>query len=148
MRHVAETDDLPKNLSAAAHLIHGSSEERFTITYCPGKLTRREIESVGYQYAELETMLRRYSPTVLCDGWNVLARRRADLLRQQPCTRPLGPQVPLSRLTNEVPHGRLSLHESSDKMASPKKWPLQGLAEPLRHLHRGDAQSQSAEYAL
>jgi hypothetical protein len=73
MRYVAETDDLPKNLSAAAHLIHGSSEERFTITYCLGKLTRGEIESVGYQYAELETMLRRYSPKSLRDGWNVLA---------------------------------------------------------------------------
>ena len=72
MRFVEETDDLPKNLSAAAHLIHGSSEKRFTITYCPGKLSRDEIESVGYQYAELETMLRRYDPKTLRDGWNVL----------------------------------------------------------------------------
>jgi nickel-dependent lactate racemase len=72
MRFVEQTDDLPKNLSAAAHLIHGSSEGRFTITYCPGKLTREEIESVGYRYAELEPMLRRYDPKVLRDGWNVL----------------------------------------------------------------------------
>ena len=72
MRFVEQTDDLPKNLSAAAHLIHGSSERRFTITYCPGKLTREEIESVGYHYAELEPMLRRYDPKVLRDGWNVL----------------------------------------------------------------------------
>ena len=54
MRFVEQTDDLPKNLSAAAHLIHGSSEGRFTITYCPGKLSREEIESVGYRYADLE----------------------------------------------------------------------------------------------
>ena len=72
MRFVEQTDDLPKNLSAAAHLIHGSSEGRFTITYCPGKLSREEIESVGYRYAELEPMLRRYDPKVLRDGWNVL----------------------------------------------------------------------------
>jgi nickel-dependent lactate racemase len=72
MRFVEQTDDLPKNLSAAAHLIHGSSERRFTITYCPGKLTREEIESVGYRYAELEPMLRRYDPKVLREGWNVL----------------------------------------------------------------------------
>ena len=50
------------NLSAAAHLIHGSSEGRFTITYCPGKLSREEIESVGYRYADLTPMLRRYDP--------------------------------------------------------------------------------------
>ena len=72
MRFVEQTDDLPKNLSAAAHLIHGSSEGRFTITYCPGRLSREEIESVGYQYAELETMLGRYDPASLRDGWNVL----------------------------------------------------------------------------
>ena len=72
MRFVEQTDDMPKNLSAAAHLIHGSSEGRFTITYCPGKLTREEIESVGYRYAELEPMLARYNPKALRDGWNTL----------------------------------------------------------------------------
>lgn len=72
MGFVENTDDLPKNLSAAAHLIHGSSEGRFTITYCPGKLSREEIESVGYRFDELEPMLRRYDPKTLRDGWNVL----------------------------------------------------------------------------
>ena len=72
MRFVEQTDDLPKNLSAAAHLIHGSSEGRFAITYCPGKLSREEIESVGYRYADLPPMLRRYDPKTLRDGWNVL----------------------------------------------------------------------------
>ncbi|MEN6367503.1 MAG: D-mannonate epimerase [Thermoguttaceae bacterium] len=75
MRFVRETDDLPRNLSAAAHLIHGSSEGRFTITYCPGKLSREEIESVGYRYGELEPMLRRYDPKQLRDGWNTLPDR-------------------------------------------------------------------------
>ena len=72
MHLVATTEDLPKNLSAAAHLIHGSSEGRFTITYCPGKLTRQEVESVGYRYADLKTMLARYNPAVLKTGWNTL----------------------------------------------------------------------------
>ncbi len=72
MRFVEETDDLPNNLSAAAHMIHGSSEKRFTVTYCPGKLSREEIESVGYQYADLPTMLRRYDPKSLHDGFNTL----------------------------------------------------------------------------
>jgi nickel-dependent lactate racemase len=72
MKHVAETDDLPKNLSAAAHLIHGSSEQRFRIVYCPGHLSRAEIEGVGYCYADLPAMLARYNPATLRDGWNVL----------------------------------------------------------------------------
>ena len=70
MKIVRQTDDLPGNLSAAAHLIHGSSEGRFRITYCPGKLTREEIEGVGYEYAELAEMQSRYDPAVLKDGWN------------------------------------------------------------------------------
>ena len=72
MRFVDQTDDLPKNLSAASHLIHGSPEGRFTVTYCPGKLSREEIESVGYQYGDVNAMLQRYDPKVLRDGWNTL----------------------------------------------------------------------------
>ena len=72
MRFVEQTDDLPKNLSAAAHLIHGSSEGRFTITYCPGKLSREEIESVGYRYADLAADAPALHPKTLRDGWNVL----------------------------------------------------------------------------
>lgn len=65
--------ELGDNLSAAAHLIHGSSEGRFSITYCPGGgLTREEIESVNFRYADLNKMLRRYSPETLRDGMNVL----------------------------------------------------------------------------
>jgi nickel-dependent lactate racemase len=72
MKLVAETEDLPNNLSAAAHLIHGSSEGRFQITYCPGHLTREEIESVGYCYADLAAMLDRYGPATRRDGWATL----------------------------------------------------------------------------
>jgi hypothetical protein len=64
--------ELQDNLGAAAHLIHGSSEGRFGITYCPGHLTRQEIEGVNFRYADLATMLRRYDPAKLKDGWNVL----------------------------------------------------------------------------
>ena len=70
MKFVQETDDLPKNLSAAAHLIHGSSEGRFRITYCPGELSREEIEGVGYQYGDLAQMQAKYDPGQLTDGWN------------------------------------------------------------------------------
>ena len=64
--------ELAANLSAAAHLIHGSSEGRFGIRYCPGHLTREEIEGVGYAYGELGEYARRYDPAVLQDGWNVV----------------------------------------------------------------------------
>ena len=64
--------ELQNNLSAAAHFIHGSSEGRFNITYCPGQLTRQEIESVNFQYADLKQMTHRYDPAKLKDGWNTM----------------------------------------------------------------------------
>jgi nickel-dependent lactate racemase len=70
---VKENEDLRENLSAAAHLIHGSSEDRFKVIYCPGKLAKEEIESVNFSYAELSDMLKRYDPTKLQDGFNTLA---------------------------------------------------------------------------
>ena len=72
LQAVRDNDELQQNLSAAAHLIHGSSEERFRITYCPGHLTREEIEGVNFAYAELGPMIQRYSPERLKDGWNTL----------------------------------------------------------------------------
>lgn len=65
-----ENEDLQKNLSAAAHLIHGSSEGRFSITYCPRHLTRKETESVNFRYQDLDEMQKRYDPAVLTDGFN------------------------------------------------------------------------------
>ena len=70
---VQEAEDLRNNLSAAAHLIHGSSEDRFSITYCPGHLTRQEIESVNFRYADLNEMTKRYNPETLKDGFNTLS---------------------------------------------------------------------------
>jgi nickel-dependent lactate racemase len=67
-----KNDDLKNNLSAAAHLIHGSSENRFSITYCPGHLTKEEIESVNYKYADLEEMTKKYDPGQLKDGFNMM----------------------------------------------------------------------------
>jgi hypothetical protein len=64
--------DLAADLSAAAHLIHGSSEGRFTVTYCPGSLTRKEIESVGFRYGDLASMSARYDPAKLRPGYNTV----------------------------------------------------------------------------
>ncbi len=65
--------DLQQNLSAAAHLIHGSSEGRFNVTYCPGHLTADDIESVGYNFASLSQMTERYLGENTTAGWNTTA---------------------------------------------------------------------------
>jgi nickel-dependent lactate racemase len=67
---VAANPDLAADLSAAAHLIHGSSEGRFRITWCPGHLTREEIESVGFAYGDLSAMLSLYDHKKLTQGYN------------------------------------------------------------------------------
>ncbi|HYQ57454.1 MAG TPA: lactate racemase domain-containing protein [Draconibacterium sp.] len=77
LKLVTENEDLQNNLGAAAHLIHSSSEGRFTITYCPGKeshnLTRKEIESVGFNYGDFDEVTTRYNPRKLKDGYNRMA---------------------------------------------------------------------------
>lgn len=71
-----EHEELRDNLSAAAHLIHGSSEGRFNITYCPGKnkenLTQEEIESVGFNYSDIDEVTAKYNPEKLKDGYNMV----------------------------------------------------------------------------
>ena len=65
--------DLKDNLSASAHLIHGSSEGRFRITYCPGPgMSKEEIESVGFEFGNLDEMLKRYPENKMKDGWNIM----------------------------------------------------------------------------
>jgi len=72
LKAVEENQELKNNLSAAAHLIHGSSEQRFNITYCPGQLSRNEIQSVNYAYADLDEMMDHYQPESLQEGFNTL----------------------------------------------------------------------------
>ncbi len=67
---VEKNADLQSALGTAAHLIHGSSEGRFKITYCPGGLSREEIEKANFSYGEIDEMTRRYDPAKLKDGWN------------------------------------------------------------------------------
>jgi nickel-dependent lactate racemase len=71
---VSANADLRSDLSAAAHLIHGSSEGRFTIRWCPGHLTKEEVEGVGFDYSDLKTMLKRYDPQKLRYGYNRVDR--------------------------------------------------------------------------
>lgn len=72
MKYLETSRSLMKNLSAAAHLIHASPENRFTITHCPGHLTREEIEGVGYQYGDVHEMMKKYDINKLKDGYNMV----------------------------------------------------------------------------
>jgi nickel-dependent lactate racemase len=72
MRAVKSDQALQKNLSAAAHLIHGSSEDRFSITYCAGGLSKEEVEQAGFKFTPVDEMMKRYDPQQLKDGHNRL----------------------------------------------------------------------------
>jgi len=69
---VKSSDDLANNLSAAAHLIHGSSDGRFNITYAVKKMSRNEIEDVNFKYADYDEIVKIYNPEKLTDGWNTV----------------------------------------------------------------------------
>jgi nickel-dependent lactate racemase len=73
LKAVDDNPELANNLSAAAHLIHGSSEGRFKITYCPGPNTsQEEIEGVGFAYGDLDEMMKKYDFENLKDGYNIV----------------------------------------------------------------------------
>jgi len=72
LESLKQNEDLRQNLSAAAHLIHGSSESRFSVTYCPGHLTQEQIESVNFKYSGLSGALNKYDPAKLKEGFNKL----------------------------------------------------------------------------
>ena len=67
-----KNEDLQAYAHAAAHLIHGSSDGRFAIRYAPGQLSKAEIETVGFGYADLSETLARYAPDVMKEGWNTM----------------------------------------------------------------------------
>ncbi len=67
-----DNTDLRQNMSAAAHLIHGSSDGRFSITYAVKNIAKDAIEAAGYQAADYDTMIKRYDPNSLSYGYNTL----------------------------------------------------------------------------
>ncbi len=65
-----ENADLRENMGAAAHLIHGSSDGRFSITYAVKDITKEEIASVGFNAADYDETARKYDPNKLQYGYN------------------------------------------------------------------------------
>ncbi|HEX4000965.1 MAG TPA: lactate racemase domain-containing protein [Pirellulales bacterium] len=71
MAQYRENADMQDLAHATAHLIHGSTEGRFTVTYAPGDLTKEDIESVNYKYADIGEVVKRYQPQHRQEGWNL-----------------------------------------------------------------------------
>ena len=65
--------DLQKNQSVAAHLVHGSSDGRFSITYCTRHLTKEEVTGVNFNYIPYDDAIKLYNPDVLSDGFNTIS---------------------------------------------------------------------------
>jgi hypothetical protein len=72
MKHYAENNDLQEVAHGTAHLMHGTSEGRFTIRYATNKISQKDIESVHYQYANLDEAVNRYNPAKMKEGWNTM----------------------------------------------------------------------------
>lgn len=67
-----KNEDMQDLAHGTAHLLHGSTEGRFTVRYAPGNLTREEVESVHYEYADVNEAIARYNPETMKDGWNTM----------------------------------------------------------------------------
>ena len=64
--------ELQNNLSVAAHLIHGSSDGRFSVTYATKQLRKDEVEGVAFGYIPLEEAMAKYDPRKLKTGLNTM----------------------------------------------------------------------------
>ena len=67
---VSANADLAGDLSAAAHLIHRSSEQRFTIRWCPVNQAKKRLKVFAIAYGDLKTMLARYDVRKVRQGHN------------------------------------------------------------------------------
>lgn len=70
MEQYRRNADMQDLAHATAHLIHGSSEGRFRITYAPGHLTKADLEQVNFGYTDLPAAVARYQPQRCQEGWN------------------------------------------------------------------------------
>lgn len=81
---VEEYPDLRSNLAAAAHLMHGSPEGRFSVVLCPGKMGKDEVEGVHFRYEDPVSMLKTYDPEKLRPGYNTVKGGEKIYFIQQP----------------------------------------------------------------
>ena len=67
-----ENQDLRDNMGAAAHLIHGSSDDRFKITYAVKNITKEEVIGVGFGAVDYDETVKKYDPETLQYGYNTM----------------------------------------------------------------------------
>lgn len=79
-----ESSDLGANLAVAAHLMHGSTDGRFSVTLCPGKMGEEEVERVNFCYEDPNSMLKKYDPGNLKPGFNLVKGGEEIYFIQQP----------------------------------------------------------------
>lgn len=72
LKQYKENEDLRENAGVAAHLIHGSSDGRFSITYCVKNISKKEIDDVGFKSADYDEMAAKYNPEKLQYGYNTI----------------------------------------------------------------------------
>ena len=72
LKLIEENEDLRNNLSVAAHLIHGSSDDRFSVVYAAPKMSKAEVESVNFIYGDYDEIVKAYNSKTLTDGWNTV----------------------------------------------------------------------------
>lgn len=68
-----QNEDLQKNMGAAAHLIHSSSDGRFKITYAVKNITQEEVAKVFFHPADFDELVKKYDYSTLSPGWNTLS---------------------------------------------------------------------------
>ena len=67
-----DNTDLRENMGVAAHIIHSSPDDRFTVTYAVRDISKEEVLSVGFGAADYEEMAKRYDPKKLTYGFNTM----------------------------------------------------------------------------
>ena len=72
LRLVEQGGELKENLSVAAHLIHGSSDGKFSISYCAKLLTEAEVQAAKFKYVDYDEAVKVYDPAKLKDGYNTV----------------------------------------------------------------------------
>lgn len=86
MEYVRDNPELQENLAAPAHLIHGSTEGRFSVTFVSDRISKEELESVNFKHLSLEKFKAMYNDRELCHGYNHLADGEEIFLIHNPAT--------------------------------------------------------------
>ncbi len=105
---VSKNADLRANLSTAAHLIHASPENRFRVEYCTDKLSKEELESVGYFKGAPDEAMREYNVNEISDGWHTSRSGESStlfvtLVLDFGCTRIIRMPFKISQLCTSLP---------------------------------------------